>query len=688
MDLHHSIAVDLQPARQPSAKRAITERSAPLSGPSRPASRVVYWGLGIFGFAIVIVLRYAGLLSGFPALLLLLGCLLFGPGPARLTNRLVLAFALVLGWIPLLGWIPGLASRVDLAGTLLALATGLSVARVAKLRHARHRVLPVFGLSDGIAAAAGTATTLWWALPFFRLTGSGRLLFLLPSFDNVAHYSMFRDNLRLGSFGAVNRAIPGGGLRFEWNYPQGLHYAWALGVRLWSPHPPSTVQWTLNAYALMLALTSGLIVMVLGAAVARANREAIAFTLPVIGVILAFFTFGRLWPYNSFPNFNMAVAASVLAVIVALRPFRSPRTTFVVVVGAALIAGYNWLPMALLSSGAVVVAAVDLYRREPRVTEPGRTLLLGVSAVAFLACASLVVGSTTVVSKANGGFLEAPWTLLLLSVAGLIVFVLTRRDGKMTREGILLLSVPLLGAGMTVLLVSYQLLTTRYAHYYAQKLATGVADVCALVLATVLAARLASRPKVAQRSRLTVTTIVILTTLGGLQLDGFVGPFAHGLMPKNTNQGTVAVANGVLWHRTLSRASLGSADMSAMVTALQRIHGLDASRPGELSRWYYVDPTQPAAIASYWFTVLNGFPTEHAIANDAKLAYLNGGTALGREIAVSTIMDVFGLADESGSHLIVPGWLYTDLQRSGPGWRSPGALWTVGQVLRLDATPS
>src|ERR1700688_3481053 len=314
--------------------------------------------IGAVTFLAVLALRFAGIVVGPVAVILGAGCLVFVPGPSRLSDRFIVFFSLGFGWLPLLGWIPGIGSKVVLPGILLAIGAGVASAHRVRVRRVRATSRSVPTTTEIVALAIGAVATLWWALPFSNLSLTGRLNFLFNGWDNSTHFSMFRSNIQLGSFVLLRRHAIGGGTRLGWDYPQGMHQAWAQFVRLWSPHPPTNPHWLLDAYSALLVLTAGVIIMLGCMNIARLCRRDLWVALPAMAILVQVYAFGRLWPFNGYPNFGLAVAATAVAATLLMRPTLSPTLTFFAVSGFALVAAYNWYPLLALAAPAAVVAAV------------------------------------------------------------------------------------------------------------------------------------------------------------------------------------------------------------------------------------------------------------------------------------------------------------------------------------------
>ena len=168
--------------------------------------------------------------------------------------------------------------------------------------------------TEAAAITIGTAATLWFAVPFLRLNLSGRLNTLFPGWDNSAFFDLFRQILQHGGFNSIRYPGPG----------EGLPQAWALLVRLWSPHPPTATHWVLNAYGAALLLTLGAIVTLGCMSVARLCGRDFWVALPAMAAVVQVFVVGRLWILNGYPTFDLPIAAAAAAILLTWRATFEP----------------------------------------------------------------------------------------------------------------------------------------------------------------------------------------------------------------------------------------------------------------------------------------------------------------------------------------------------------------------------
>ena len=496
--------------------------------------------IGVLGFVLVLLLRFSGVIVGPIAVVLTAICLVLAPGPPRLSERFIVFFAIGFGWMTLLGWIPRLETTTDVPGILLAIGCGVAAANQFHNRRIRlsFRQRPLS--TEAAALTIGTAATLWWGLPFLRLHLSGRLAALFPGWDNAAFFDMFRQILFHGSFSSIRSPGPG----------EGLPQTWALMVRLWSPHPPTATHWVLNAYEVVLLLTLGAIVTLGCMSVARLCVKDFWVALPAMAAVVQIFVLGRLWIVNGYPTFDLPVAAVAAAVMLSWRTTLSPWLNFFTVAGLTLVATYTWYPLIILSAPAFIAAALRLIKASPGRSRALCALAFACTGIAFVAPIIHFqgeVGKLSIAGAANSFYYNAiftpgtPWALVVLSIAGLLGFVIVRRSR--VGDGGLLAAPAVIGTLVVLYLAASEISATSFVSYYGQKFACGVFAICLIVLASAAATWFASSNLRQHLSRLVVAVAAVFAVLATLQVDGYVGPVAGdtGATP----------ATGFLFHQQL-----------------------------------------------------------------------------------------------------------------------------------------
>jgi hypothetical protein len=622
--------------------------------------------VGLVAATVVLVLRFAGVLVGPGAIAIALLCVVLLPGPKRFSERILLLFAIVFGWLPLLGWVPGIETVTDVPGIVLAIAVGVACGHQVQLRTARARVGKLPTLPDLFALAIGIIIALWWAIPYARLSLSGRLGYLFTGWDNNSHFAMFEDNLRLGSFTQVRPLLPGGGYRLAYDYPQGMHQAWAQLVRLWNPHPSFTVPWLLNAYSAILLVTFGGIIVMLCMAISRLSGRDLPAALPGMAVVVALFGTGIFLPFSGFVNYELAIAAGAVCVSLMVRPSLSPSLNFLAVAGMGLIVAYNWYPLLALVVPAVVVASI-----RARSALAGRqrhllTVVVVVTAIAFVMPA--VTFSHRGVSALDwfGVWSSPPWHLLILSLALLAAIAIYRQSVHTDwATNVILGWTSIAGGGVIMVVAVYETHSASVVAYYGQKLATAVFGVCLLVLACVLVSDVANNSSRRKLSKPAALIASVLISVAVLQIDGYVGPFP-GALQSSSN------AVGIYTHDMLRSVPLQSPDAERLINAAE----LSSNKPGQ---WWYIDPMEGSSQFgkfAQWFDALRGEPSNYVY------FHIDSALAPGINLAQSnqdaeTVIKEFPNPEGGQIHLFVPSWLDEAIVHLDPAWQRPNALHPV-----------
>ena len=648
--------------------------SAPVATPTEPAPAPTVWrttGLpivvGIVAFGVSILLREAGALVGIVACALAGLCFVLAPGPRGFSDRFFLLAALCIGWLPLIGWLPGIELKLDVPGVLLAVAVGVVCGCQIRPRSAGSRTVARPSVAEGIAMGFGVLTSLWWARPFARMSDSGILAALQHTgYDNVSHFSMYKENLQLGSFVETRPTLANGATRLGSDYPQGMHQGWAQFIRLLHPHPPTTVTWLLHSYLDLLVLTVGVTVALACMAVIRLCRRDVLVAVPAMAVVVALFGIGRFGPLNGTANFELAVVAVAVAVLLMVRPTLHPAWNFFAVAGMGLIAAYNWYPLIVMMVPALVVATIRAVRENS-----GRTRLLMTGAAALtvvayaLPLATFAHRGASWLNLSGGGF-ASPWGLLIVTIVALVLVAAIRQATAPDLMTNVIVGAPsVLGAGAVVLVAAYEVHSTGIVPYYGQKLATAVLGVCSTVLVGVLAQHLANAPLRRKLSTPVAVVLATLLTIGVIQVDGYVGPVPGTLQ-------SLYNASGVDLRNLLYQQPSTSPVSQRLLLAAQQANG----RPGN---WWFLDPNPPPGITfvlmSQWFSALQGDPTNQ---NGLQpfVPFQLDGSLTANQIAHIVIED-FPNPAANGVHLFVSPSIEHAIVRQDPAWGSSGRLYVM-----------
>ena len=632
--------------------------------------------LGIATGGIVVGFRYAGLLTGPWAVLVLALCLVMTPSRMPFAERFMIMFALAFGWLPLLGWLPGAGTSVDLPGLTLGIASGYVCAARLRARgsHPIAEGLPT--LSPCVGLLLGVFVMLWWGLPYAGLRISGRLSYLLNAYDNATHFQMFRSNLELGSFISARRHLPDGALRLGWDYPQGIHQAWAQIVHLWTTHPPSNTNWQLNSYATVLVITSGASVVLVCMAAVRICRRDLASALPVMAGVAGLYCFGFFAPFNGYPNFDLAVVAAAVAVTVSLRPTMHPNWSFFVVAGLGLGVAYNWYPMLLVAAPAIVMSAVQAWAASGQ----RHRLWLIVAGIATMVAYAMPVtlflhrGVNTL--NLFGGAIPVPWGLLFATAAVLTSLVVYRHVLQPDLRANVVFGAPaVLGLAGVFVIIGYEILSKGSVSYYGEKFSMGVFGVCFVVLLCVAAGQLTQSELRRRLPPLAMATVVVLVSLLAIEINGYVGPLSNKL--PNT-----ALDDGVVEHSVLTSQSRTSIGAGVILEAAQIAHSAEGSSSGRIGQWWFVNPAVGYFSFIYgedgvWFAALRDNMTEGEYDTITLKVAPRMAAAGSIEEAARLVVRYLGDPRTGRVHLFVPAQLRTAIVSLDRAWGRPGALFIV-----------
>lgn len=644
--------------------------------------------VGIVAAAFVFLLRHEGVLVGYWAVALLVLCFVFAPGPRQVSDRFLLSFALALGFLPLIGWFPGLELKIDVPGIILAIVVGITCGYQFRRQRFAARTVDIPTVAEVVAVVAGVAVTWWWARPWARLSLSGILGAFFPGWDNDSHFEIFSENLKLGSFIQVRPDLPHGSQLLGYDYPQGIHQAWAQYVRLLNPRPPSTLPWLMHSYLDVLELTIGAVVILGCMAVCRLSRRDLLTSLPVMAVVVALFAFGRFGPFTGYPNYDLAIVAAAVAVSLMIRPTLGPRLNFFAVSGMGLAVVYNWYPLVVLIAPAIIVAALRARNESRSRARVAMTAAIAATAVAYVLPVLFTLHRGVSTLNAEGGLpSNPPWGLLIVTLAALIGVGMFLHWGPSDRPMALIVAAPaVIGGGIVLVSAAYTSASTGSVTYYGEKIAEGVLGVCLLTLAYLVASDLTNSKFRRGLTKPLAATMTALLTVAALQVDGYVGPSSQALQSSN-------IAAGITAHEMLAMDPTQSRDAEELILAALKVQGLRGSNTDE--QWWYVDPTKPTStsgtyasfsLISEWFIDLAGNPSD--------AAYSYSGNVLGTQFthiysaaeAARIVIRDFPSPVKSHTHLVVPKWLKTAMIREQPMWGHHHLLVTIPYVPYVRAT--
>jgi len=623
---------------------------------------------------LVLFLRNSGHLGGLSAISVAVACFIFAPGPRQVADRLLLLFALAFGWLPLLGWIPRLGVTVDVPGVVLAAGVGVTCWWQARVVRARRRTVAAPTPAELLALTAGISAAAWWAWPFARLSSSAILQAMTIGWDNNGQFAMFRTNVQLGSFIQVRPVLRSGADRLGYDYPQGMHQAWAQLTRLVTPHPPSDATWLLHTYLVMLVVTIGCIVVAGSMAAARLCRRDLFAAMPAIAIVVALFVFGQLGPFNGWPNYELAIASAAVAITLMVRPTLGPGANFFAVAGMGLAVAYNWFPILIVVVPAVVVAAVRARNSYQGLARWGMTAAIAGTAAAYVLPLFSFSHRGVSFLNATGTLIAPPWGLLIVGVVLLGAVAILRQMALPDLATNLIVGAPaVVGSAAILIVAGFEYASTSHVSYYGQKLAEGVFGVCLLVLSCVWLSDLANS---SFRKRLSTPVALVLSLIvsaGLLQLGGYVGPF-YGAVKG------VPVASGLAVHDELANLPDRSPVAEQLLLSAQIAHSSEASDPS--GEWWYVDPKpvsfkdvniDPGLLAQ-WFPDLKGDPTNFQYYVSLLVVSPQLIDAHSLNSAAQIIVRELPNPEKSHDHLFVPASLRHAIVLLAPQWGLPGLL--------------
>jgi hypothetical protein len=404
--------------------------------------------------------------------------------------------------------------------------------------------------------------------------------------------------------------------------------------------------------------------------VARLCGKDFWVALPAMAAVVQIFVLGRLWIVNGYPTFDLPVAAVAAAVILPWRTTLSPWLNYFTVAGLTLVAAYTWYPLILLSAPALIATALRLIKGSSRRSQALSALAFACTGIAFLA--PLIhyrgeAGKLSIAGASNSFYYNAiftpgtPWALVVLSIAGLLGFVIVRRSR--VGDGGLLAAPAVIGTLVVLYLVASEVSATHFISYYGQKFACGVFAICLIVLASAAATWFASSNLRRHLSQLVVAIASVFAVLAVLQVDGYVGPVASATR--------ATPATGFLFHQQLDKAKRTSGDAQALLTAAQ----FAQDRPTSGTRWAFVNPEYASSACirtDEWFYALSD---ELAISGPGEwwdFPCIEGDTATARYF-----VSQFPNPVAARIHLFVSASLAQAIIARNKAWNSPGVLYVI-----------
>ncbi|MCC9146464.1 MULTISPECIES: hypothetical protein [unclassified Arthrobacter] len=519
---------------------------------------------GIVVFALVVLLRAAGVLNGLVMIAVLLALVLLLPVGRTLSRRILLTFPILLGGVPMLWWVPWPNLLPDRGTLVLAIAAGaVAAATAGGLAGGRGagRLLPRISPIDFIPLLAGVGAASV-QLNYLTVRGMDQALSLLSTrWDHASHFNMF---YMLRTEGQVIPLLPPSPDGSQWSfndYPQGFHSLLATLSELVHGDGPTTAAAELVSYANLSAVVVVLAVVMVAAGLCALPRFRHNQLLgaPVAALVAAGWVLGPGASafMHGFANFFLAVSLTAAAVLLTVSMDRLTMAIPLAAAASAVVGiANNWMPLLLFIPGALVMVCLPASRSRWKMSTRSwtGTALILVAAVIGTAVALYQVASVEVtdVLTAGGGFPAVDFGLLwflVLACAVLYVLAFSRRGRDSTTRSAELRarwSVLVLASGVLVAIGMSALQITDLGElsYYALKLilALQLMSLVLLGLMVMHVVRLPAAPlKRRSRRRTRGTARVIASAVSVLAATQFFGSTVS--LPE---LGLPAAATGVL----------------------------------------------------------------------------------------------------------------------------------------------
>lgn len=566
---------------------------------------------GLLLFAVTYAALASGVLPGPLAALLPLVLILLVPVAPSLARRAAVNGTIFLGWAPVLWWVQW-PMAVNHGAFVTALAVALLAVYVVGSPNPRaqwRRLAPTVSRTDLLLpAAAAFALTMMhrWA---FEASPQRTLAFMIPGYDNVAHFDMFAMLRRHGATIDALGAAPGGSSWAFGDYPQSFHALVATYAELALPEvTPGTSELTLFANGVAAVVVLGTVVLTAAVCSLPGLRSRPLIAFPVVVTICTAFLWepGAKVLADGFGNFWLGcVAASVALLLSLTRRDELSIPELAAVGGALVVVAHTWAPLLVVAAPAALAL---LAVRRPVIASPASPLrlvaLLGVAAASIAAVLKAVV---TVLSTVELGFVvqaEGPLTgasaiptFVLIIVS---VYVCLSFAGWVDRLGVdgpapavarrvkVLALAPVCGVVSLTLLLVAQFRSVGTTSYYFLKYLMGFELILAAVTAAVVGMLLAlvARPRWGRsRSLLVSTTAAVLATQAFGHVAWNSSPLTTDFQGARDAGGTAlslpAMAQGIV---TAAAATSGGPPEDREYVALGRARGFEAILP---ATWYH-----------------------------------------------------------------------------------------------------
>ena len=497
--------------------------------------------------------RQAGLLYGWPALIISVLATLAVPTSRSFSRRCLLVGMLVFGWLPVLWWWNLPVGRVGRDTILLALLFGVLGGWVAAgpLHERMVRIRPNFRLVD-LYPLVTVGVGFWLLRSWLTIREASRSLSILFSgWDNVAHFAMFLVIRRTGAISDANPLAPDGSpWRFA-HYPQAFHSVAAAGAELITKGGVGATEAELVNYVRIEAVIFiGLAAMlVAGICSLPRLRRRPTLAAALSSLVGSAFLFGPGAALLMNGQLNYVFVVSLCAALVLITPtvFKPLAPLPLAAICGALVAIANgWLGLLSLALPALAPLMFPLRGRRWK-TSPANWVVVGLilAATAYGLFHSLSVltalgGNTSFLSIP--GFTYAPpwWRVGVICLLAVFVplTVGVREPGRRLRYAAharirALAMVPLSGLVVAAVVGFIEYRSLRAVSYYFWKYLGGVELVSIVVLAFALSDT--TRFRIARLGRTTRAMVLVVAGLAASQLFGYVGPLPGEVAVKQNN---------------------------------------------------------------------------------------------------------------------------------------------------------
>jgi hypothetical protein len=497
--------------------------------------------VGVGVFCGVLALREQGHLTGLAGLVVAGLAALTLPTASHLSGRLLLTGTIVLGWNQVIWWTQ---LGIDRVSVLLAALVGGAVAVAAHQllgpRDPRRSVLPTVRWVDTLPCAVFLVGLVTVPGTFRHTRPALALADLLPGWDNVSHFGMFAMILRHGATVPDLPPPAGGGAWEGFSYPEGFHATVATLAQLTWPHDSWGSGELLVAYwsGSALVMLAGVTVLAAGLTSLPTLRERWEVAAPLVGLLVGAYVFGlgHVLVAWGFAGFVFSCSLAGCAIFIALQWTSIRQSAVLLALGGAVVGvAHGWILLLTLLVPVALTSVLPLSRA--RWAAPGPRWVLavpvaGATAYAVWRAVAIVLSSPAHNVLALTGAIMPPshWGLLGLLVALVVAFFLPAPRAA-EREVLILRP----RARMLLLVLPAAILVSTYiaviqvrAHgvvtYYFWKYLCGAELVLLVVLAAVLAARVAPARRGLRRRTAGVTVLAVsLLTIGATTVGAVMG---------------------------------------------------------------------------------------------------------------------------------------------------------------------